>query len=140
VDARKDVRGVVGMAGPYDFLPLRDPKLETIFGPENERPSTQPINHVDGGAAPMRLLTGDKDSVVDPGNAVRLAAAIRARGGSVSTQVYPGLGHVSLLTSMSGMFRGRAPVLSDVAAFINGPPSPTTAADPSLATPQPAGA
>jgi acetyl esterase/lipase len=42
-----DVCGVIGLAGPYDFLPLHDDVLKTIFGPEAERPRSQPINYVD---------------------------------------------------------------------------------------------
>lgn len=118
LDPRRDVAGVVGLAGPYDFLPLRDPTLKIIFGPEGQRPDTQPINHVDGQAPPMLLLAGDRDRTVDPGNSTRLATAIRAHGGSVSTHIYPGLGHVGLLTSMSGPFRRRGGVLDQVAAFV----------------------
>ncbi len=124
LDARRDIKGVVGLAGPYDFLPLRDPKLKIIFGPEERLAETQPIAHVDGSAPPMRLLAGSKDTVVDPGNSTRLAAAIRACGGLVSTQIYPGLGHVGLITSVSGLFRHRAPVLDDITAFIAGDPMP----------------
>jgi len=121
LDPRRDLAGVVGLAGPYDFLPLRDTTLKTIFGPENQRPDTQPINHVDGHAAPMLLLAGDRDGTVDPGNSTRLAAAIRSHGGVASVRIYPRLGHVSLLTSMSGLFRRRGGVLDEVAAFVDDP-------------------
>ena len=122
MNSRRDIAGVVGLAGPYDFLPLRDPKLKVIFGPENQLPDTQPINHVDGAAPPLRLLAGDRDTVVDPGNSTRLAAAIQARGGGVTTRLYPGMGHVTLLTAVSGLFRHRAPVLDDIATFVRGQP------------------
>jgi acetyl esterase/lipase len=122
LDPNRDVAGVVGLAGPYDFLPLRDATLKVIFGPEDQRPDTQPINHVDGRAAPMLLLAGDRDGTVDPGNSTRLAAAIRCRGGAASVRIYPGLGHVSVLTSMSGLFRRRGGVLDQVAAFVEEAP------------------
>jgi acetyl esterase/lipase len=119
LDPGRDVSGVVGLAGPYDFLPLRDETLKTIFGPEHQRPDTQPINHVDGGAPPFLLVAGDRDETVDPGNSTRLAAAIRARGGTVSLRICPGLGHVSILTSLSGLLRRRGGVLDQVAAFVD---------------------
>ena len=124
---RRDVAGVVGLAGPYDFLPLRDPKLKTIFGPPEGLADTQPINHASSDAPPMRLVAGDKDTVVDPGNATRLAAAIAARGGVVSTRLYPGLGHISLLTSVAGLFRRPGGVLDDIVAFVNHRPPPLVA-------------
>ena len=119
VDSHKDIAGVFGLAGPYDFLPLRDPVLKTIFGPVEQLADTQPINHVDGSAPPMRLVAGDRDTTVDPGNSLRMTAAVAARGGVASARIYPGLGHIGLLTTLSGLFRGHAPVLEDIVGFIN---------------------
>ena len=42
---QRDIAGLIGVSGPYDFLPLRDPTLKTIFGGANV-PATQPISHV----------------------------------------------------------------------------------------------
>ncbi len=90
LDPRRDVAGVINLAGAYDFLPLRDETLKIIFGPPDERPDSQLINHVDGSNAPIPLLAGDKDGVVDPGNATRLATArlsetMAGRSGSSAT-------------------------------------------------------
>jgi acetyl esterase/lipase len=134
LESRRDLAGVVGLAGPYDFLPLRDTTLKIIFGPEGQRPDTQPINHVDGHAASLLLLAGDRDRTVDPRNSTRLAAEIRAHGGSASVRISPGLGHVGLLTSISGLFRRRGGVLDQVAAFIDTAPAPITDAVAGFAT------
>ena len=40
------IAGMAGLAGPYDFLPLRDPALMEVFGPGPASPDSQPINHV----------------------------------------------------------------------------------------------
>jgi hypothetical protein len=45
--ARADLRGVIGVSGPYDFVPDTD-ALRDIFGPPDHYPQTQPINFVDG--------------------------------------------------------------------------------------------
>lgn len=127
LDPSRDVAGTVGLAGPYDFLPLRDSTLKVIFGPEDQRPDTQPINHVDGRAAPMLLLAGERDGMVDPANSTRLGAAVRAHGGAVLVRFYPGLGHVGLLTSMSGLFRRRGGVLDQITSFVADPPAPIAA-------------
>ena len=37
VDQRTALAGLVGLSGPYDFLPLRDPVLEEIFAPVGPR-------------------------------------------------------------------------------------------------------
>jgi acetyl esterase/lipase len=119
LDAARDVRAVVGLSGPYDFLPVRTAELKAIFGPEAERPDTQPINHVDGGAAPMLLITGDRDGVVDPGNSDRLAARIRAAGGEAEVIHYPKLDHPMTVGSLATPLQWMAPVMRDAVRFID---------------------
>ncbi len=128
LDPTADVAGVIGLAGPYDFLPLRDPTLKVIFGPEDERRDTQPIAHVDGAAPPMLLLAGTADTTVDPGNSTRMAAAVRSRGGKVEARLYPGVGHVGMITSLLWPLRGRAPVLAAVVDFMSPTPAASNAA------------
>jgi acetyl esterase/lipase len=119
VDPAHDVKAVVGLSGPYDFLPVRTAELKAIFGPEAQRPDTQPINHVDGHAAPMLLITGDKDTVVDPGNSDRMAAKVRAAGGVAEVIHYRKLTHPLTVAALAGPLRFLAPVMADVAAFID---------------------
>jgi len=125
LDPAKNLAGVVGLAGPYDFLPLKDKTLKIIFGPPEGRADTQPINHLSGRSPPMLLLAGSADKTVDPGNTSRLASAIHARGGQVEARIFPGVSHVGMLTALLRPSRGRAPVLDQIVAFITG----TTAND-----------
>lgn len=114
------VRGTVGLAGPYDFLPITDPDVIPVFAPVQDGPASQPISYVDGRNAPMFLAAGTEDGTVDPANATRLAARIRSRGGPVVTRMYPGLGHIGLITAFAPLFAGRGAVLDDVMSFIGG--------------------
>ena len=50
LDPDRDLAGLIGVSGPYDFLPLRDETLKVIFGGA-DRPATQPIAHVSAGSA-----------------------------------------------------------------------------------------
>ena len=127
LDPRRDIAGVIGLAGPYDFLPLKDDTLKIIFGPEDARPDTQPIKHVDGVAPPMLLFAGSNDKTVDPGNTTRLAAAIQARGGAVTASIVPGKSHISLLTSLLRSSRGHGGTLDAVSGFIDSTPAPAAA-------------
>jgi acetyl esterase/lipase len=115
---RHDLHGTIGLAGPYDFLPLHTDELRTIFGPQNQLARTQPINFVDGKASPMLLLAGSTDTTVDPGNTLRLAARIRATGGAVEDKIYPGIQHAELVGSLGVPLRFLAPTLRDCVAFI----------------------
>lgn len=114
---RSAIRGFAGLAGPYSFLPLDDAATLGAFGRVADLPATQPVAHAGAGDPPAMLLVAGKDTLVYPRNAERLAAALRAGGVSVETRVYPGIGHVGILTALARPFRGRAPVVSDLAAF-----------------------
>ncbi|WP_200845421.1 alpha/beta hydrolase [Roseomonas sp. 18066] len=113
---RRDLAGAIGLAGPYDFLPLRDEELEAIFAPD---PAVgQPINHVAGDNPPMLLLQGLADETVRPRNAESLAARIAAAGGPVEMRLYPQIGHAAILGALAGPLRFLAPVRRDVLAFM----------------------
>ena len=119
MDHTHDIRAFVGLAGPYDFLPLTDPVLKIIFGPEQERPATQPINFVDGKAPPMFLAAGTDDDTVDPGNSTRLANRVHEKGGEAIVKFYPDIGHAELVGAMANSLRFLAPVRNDVVDFLN---------------------
>ena len=118
LDPHRDLSGVIGLAGPYDFLPLHDATLEKIFGPEAERWRSQPISFVSSQAPPMLLLAGSDDDTVDPANTTRLAARLRAAGDTVEDRVYPGVGHKTLIGAFSGALTFVAPVREEVLRFV----------------------
>ena len=117
-DARSRIKSVVGLAGPYDFLPLTDPTLQTIFGTASDLATTQPITYADGTAPPVLLATGRLDNTVYPRNTTLLAARIRAKGGKVETEYYALLGHITLIGSFAEPLRLITPVLGDVVRFL----------------------
>ena len=112
----RDIAGLIGIAGPYDFLPLRDGVYKTIFG--GNRPETQPITHVGPGAPASLLLTGGKDNIVDPGNSTRFAERLRAAGNDATVQIYPRIGHFAIAAALAPLLHWVAPVLRDTDAFI----------------------
>lgn len=116
-DGGRNVRGFIGLAGPYDFLPFTGSVTRAAFQGTTDRASTQPVNYVAPGAPPAFLATGAKDQTVLPRNSEALAARLRAVGTPVSRRTYPDVGHIGILTAISRPFRGRAPVLDDLIAF-----------------------
>ena len=118
---RADLRGMVGLAGPYDFLPLDTDELRRIFAPGRPLRSTQPIDHVDGRNPPVLLLAGSADKTVQPSNSTRLAARIRLAGGVVEERLYPGVDHLQILGAFAGSLRFLAPSLRDSASFMRAP-------------------
>jgi acetyl esterase/lipase len=114
-----DLRGVVGLAGPYDFLPLTSKELQDIFGPPEGRLATQPINAVTGMNPPLLLATDRADKFVEPANTTRLAAKVRLSGGPVEVRYYRRLNHALLLGAFAAPLRFLAPVLHDVVQFFD---------------------
>lgn len=113
------LRGAIGLAGPYDFLPLDDPLHERILGNPVGLAATQPINFAHGAGPPLLLMTGDADTTVRPRNTVALAAARRAAGGVVREVHYPGMGHIGIIAALSAPLRPfRPPVLDEMAGFV----------------------
>jgi acetyl esterase/lipase len=118
LDPDRDVAGFVGLAGPYDFLPLHDPELDDIFAPSGDLRLTQPITFARGDAPPIFLAAGTSDTTVLPRNTINLADAIRRDGGRIEKKLYPGIGHKLILGSFAGVLRWFVPVLDDVTAFL----------------------
>lgn len=93
-----DLAGVIGLAGPYDFRPIRSRPLREVFGDDPARHrASQPIAHVDGSEPPFLLLHGRDDRLVEPGNSTRMAQRLRARGVPVDLHLVPDLGHAGLV-------------------------------------------
>lgn len=116
---RAAVRGLVGLAGPYDFAPFDVEASRAAFGGWPRPADTQPVTWAGAGDPPALLLVGADDTVVRPRNSQALAAKLRAGGVAVTLRSYPKVGHVGLLLALARPLRGRAPVLQDAADFIH---------------------
>lgn len=114
---RRAVRGWVGLAGPYDFLPLDGPITRATFGQAGDLSATQPINFASRDDPATLLLHGGGDRTVLPRNSERLGSALAAVGVTARVKLYPQLGHVGIITAVARPFRGRAAVVDDVATF-----------------------
>jgi acetyl esterase/lipase len=119
-EERRALRGFVGLAGPYDFLPLTGPVTRAAFAGASNLRETQPISFASAGDPPSLLLHGSRDTTVYPRNSLALAERLRIAGVGAHAKLYPQLGHVGIVTALARPFRGRAPVLDDVAAFAHG--------------------
>jgi acetyl esterase/lipase len=111
--------GVIGIAGPYDFMPLRRGGfLVDLFGGA-DRPETQPITFADRPGPPMLLQHGLADRLVLPEQSERLAARRRAAGQPVQVATYADVGHIDIIGSLLAPLRPVAPpVLGDIAEFV----------------------
>ncbi len=115
----RSIKGFVGLAGPYDFLPFTDAYQKEVFGPEENYPASQPVNFVQGTEPPLLLLYGNNDVTVKPVNIESLTRKVRQAGGCVETHVYGDLDHVELLGALSLPLQNSEPVLADIIRFLD---------------------
>jgi acetyl esterase/lipase len=116
--------GWIGLAGPYDFLPILARGVRQAFDWPNTPADSQPLFHARQApvsAQPSRalLLAAREDRLVDPQrNTVALASALRQRGLDVRSELLDGVGHATLIGVLAPPLRERAPVLDRVVSFV----------------------
>ena len=118
MDTYQGIRGFIGLAGPYDFLPHTEPYQKVVFGPETRYADSQPINFVDGTEPPLLLLYGHEDTTVKPKNIMNLAQKVWIHGGTVETHFYDGIDHAEILAALSIPLQSTTPILVDIFHFV----------------------
>lgn len=121
------VKAAVGLCGPYDFYPFTVARAAAAMRGAAEPKMTQPITFARRDAAPMLLISAGDDVQVHSHNAVNLTAHLRAVGGRVIHEDFPGLSHENVVMALSKPFSGKGPVLDHIEAFLDRemPPRPT---------------
>ncbi|CAI8755052.1 Esterase [Pseudomonas sp. IT-P100] len=118
-----NLSGWIGLAGPYDFLPIKNPDVRPVFFWPDSPPQSQPINHVSRGSPPALLMAATDDELVNPArNTGGLARKLREAGVPVQDLYFSRPGHATLVATLSRPMRGLAPVLEQVAAFVKATP------------------
>jgi acetyl esterase/lipase len=119
----KQLAGWIGMAGPYDFLPIDDPEARVAFDWPATPPDSQPYAHAGADAPRTLLMAARDDRTVDTvRNTDRLARRLRAAGVDVRTESFDGLGHVTLIGAVARPLQWIGePVLPSVTEFLGLP-------------------
>jgi len=117
--APDSLRGWIGLAGPYDFLPVTNPRSRPVFFYPDTPVDSQPINHVSAAAPPALLLASRDDTTVNPQrNTGGLAKRLRAAGVLVEETYYENTDHGTLVAALALPLRALAPVLDSVEQFV----------------------
>jgi acetyl esterase/lipase len=111
------VAGLIGLSGPYDFLPIDEGYLDKLF-PEDRRADSQPINFVSEDSPRTLLIHGGDDDIVEAGNSERLAGRLMAHGVSVTLRSYAGVGHGRVVVALAPPLDFIAATLDDCIAFV----------------------
>lgn len=120
----KDISGVVGLSGPYDFVPLDSESTIASFGHVDPVEKTQPIAHIGGAhkgdAPPMLLIHGEKDTLVRPRNTRFLADRLIETGNTVEAVFKPEMDHNQPLISLAAPWRNRNDLVELISRFALG--------------------
>jgi acetyl esterase/lipase len=110
--APSELAGFIGLAGPYDFLPMTNPDTQPVFFHPNYYATA---------TAPRTFLGAAKeDSLVNPQrNTVGLHDRLKAAGAPTTLRLYDRVNHVTLVAVLGAPVRWLAPVLDDVVGFVN---------------------
>ena len=120
-----ELAGFAGLAGPYNFLPIVNPRVKPVFDWPDTPVDSQPIHHVGRSERhpPVLLVAPRRDGLVDPeDNSAALAAALRGVGAQVDFRQYAMLGHTTTVGAIARPLRALAPVLDHLADFANARP------------------
>jgi fermentation-respiration switch protein FrsA (DUF1100 family) len=115
---RSWVRGMIGLGGPYDFLPITDPDLRDLFGAPENYQKTQPVLYVDGNNPPLLLMHGGKDQIISVNNTISLFDRVKRANGAADKVIYPDLDQSRILDVVASGWQSRATVMSEIDAFV----------------------
>lgn len=111
--------GWIGLAGPYDFLPMQDPESQPVFNHPDYPAGSQPIDYVSKAAPRTFLGAATTDELVDPErNTKQLAELLSSAGVPVTLRIYGRANHYTLIGAFARPLRGLEPVLGDVVEFV----------------------
>ncbi len=113
------VRGWIGLAGPYNFLPIQNPDVKPVFFHPDTPPESQPVNQVTSFAPPALLIAPQEDHLVNPArNTGKLAQVLRENDVPVTEIYFDRVNHVTLVGSLSRPLRYFAPTLDEITRFV----------------------
>ena len=116
-----DLAGWIGIAGAYDFLPIRIPGVQTAFNWPDTPADSQPLFHASAQSPRALLLAARNDTLVQPQrNTVALAERLQRAGVPVQTELLDGVSHTTVIGAFARPLRRLAPVLDRVAGFVQG--------------------
>ena len=111
--------GWIGLAGPYDFLPISDRKTQVAFEWPGTPADSQALFHASSASPPALLLAPEKDNLVDTQRStVGMTQRLKRSGVRVESELYDTVSHVTIVATLASVLRSRAPVLERVTGFV----------------------
>ncbi len=112
------LRGVVGIAGPYDFLPFDSDATINSFGQVKDPEETQPVVYARGDGAPLLLVHGTADTRVRPRNSAELARTMTRAGAPTQVVLLKDVTHEGVIMMFAEPFARDTRVIDAVLPFL----------------------
>ena len=112
------IRGMIGLAGPYGFDPMKYRSTRPIFAGSKPTAKTKPVTYACSATSPLLLFHGEDDGVVIAENSRELSRSINECGGSVEYIEIAEMGHFSIVLGLSNSFLGEEEVLLPIETFL----------------------
>ena len=113
----EDIRGVIGIAGPYSFIPDWE-VTKAVFGPEDRYPLMDALNYIDGSEPNFLLMHSAADEQVGQYNTDKLYDLIKQKGGLAKKKIYNELSHIDMVTHLHPWFAKQGSITKDIDQFI----------------------
>ena len=112
------ISGMIGLAGPYGFNPMKYRSTKPIFEGVEVIEKAMPVNFACLRKTPLLLMHGLDDSIVIPDNSRELKRRAYACGGNVKYIELDDIGHFSILLGLSDSFLAEDVILSSIEVFL----------------------
>lgn len=116
--SQKIIRGMIGLAGPYGFNPMKYRSTRPIFAGTEPINNARPITFACAAKAPLLLLHGKQDTVVIPENSRELRKQAEKCGGVVEYKELAEIGHFSIILGLSDSFFKNKAILASIDNFL----------------------
>ena len=112
------IRGMIGLAGPYGFNPMKYRSTRPIFADVEALEKAMPVTFACSAKTPLLLFHGADDSIVIPENSRELKRRVYECAGNVKYVELDDIGHFSIVLGLSDSFLAEDAIQSSIEIFL----------------------
>jgi acetyl esterase/lipase len=112
------IRGMIGLAGPYGFNPMKYRSTRPIFADVEVIEKAMPVTFACSAKIPLLLFHGADDSIVIPENSRELKRRVYECAGNVKYVELDDIGHFSIVLGLSDSFLAKNAIQSSIEIFL----------------------
>jgi acetyl esterase/lipase len=112
------VRGMIGLAGPYGFNPMKYRSTRPIFTNVGSIEKAMPVTFACSAKLPILLIHGADDGVVIPENSRELKRRVYECAGNVEYLELDDIGHFSIVLGLSNSLFADDAIQSSIEVFL----------------------